>query len=150
MFGRRRKDAAAWEVVQSVVAPHYPVAAPRADWERRRMAGNVIQVYQRAPSGTKVLVDFGAHAGCWDTWWKGRRPANGCWVLVDCHLWVPPGTHSGQPVLWVDSWLGEWPGDLLLRARRHERRLGRPSPRSAGFQERPVTRNRSSANEMGG
>jgi hypothetical protein len=125
VFGSRRKDAEALCIRESSIAPFYPVRAPSVNRGRRMMAGNVIHVYQRARRGSKVLIDFGAYAGCWDTWWEGSVPASRCWVLVECHLWTPPGTHSGGSVLWIDNWLGQWPKDTMTRALRYQRRLER-------------------------
>jgi hypothetical protein len=127
MFGRRRKDEAAWRTVQLHLAPCWGRSPLYRDWERGTLAGVVEQVYLDGRRGTKVIVDFG-QAGRWDTWWPNARPTAGSWVVVDCHLWRPPGTHSSRSVLWVDHWRGQWAGDIHRRARRHELRQARRSP----------------------
>ena len=88
------------------------------------MLGLVQRVYQNGRRGDKAMVNFGA-AGVWDTWWEGMRPPSGSWVLVSVHLWLPPGTHSGRPVLWVDALHEAHPGNLAIRADRHVQRLFR-------------------------
>lgn len=119
MFGRRR-DAKAHEE-WSRLTPYTRAPAP-VGRRSQTMLGRVEQVYQKARRGTKVIVWFDG-AGQWDTWWEGRHPKAGSWVLIDCHLWTPPGTHSGAPVLWVDAWRGTWSNRLKQRADRHRQRL---------------------------
>jgi len=88
-------------------------------------AGYVIRIYQRAATGSKVLVDFGDTVGVQDTWWPKTCPEVGSWVLVYVHLWLPPGTHSDEPVLWVDSWESQLRKVALKRALRYQARLDR-------------------------
>lgn len=85
-------------------------------------------MYQHGRRGDKAEVSFGA-AGIWDTWWEGMRPRAGNWVLVEVHLWLPPGTHSGEPVLWVEQCYEEHSRNLNERANRHVRRLLRAQRR---------------------
>lgn len=122
MFGRKRKDYEAWQQVEQHLRPYLNLPPPRLDWTEQTMAGLIERIYQRARRGTKVIVDFGEQAGPLDTWWPNRVPLPGRWVLVRGHLWTPPGTHSGEPVIYIDKWLNEWPGDIVRRARRHEAR----------------------------
>jgi hypothetical protein len=125
MFGRQQGDEQAWHAWQRL-APYMncppPPAGPRG--QSAIMLGKVQQVYQNGRRGDKAMVNFGI-AGVWDTWWEGMRPRSGNWVLVSVHLWIPPGTHSGQPVLWVDNLYEAHPGDLAMRAERHTQRLSR-------------------------
>jgi len=121
MFGRRRKDEAAWRALQASLCPYLDRAAPEDNWQRGTMAGQVEWIHQHARRGTKVIVNFG-RAGRWDTWWLNECPRPGMWVLVDCHLWIPPGTHSGRSILYIDAWRGHWTEEIIGRAARHERR----------------------------
>jgi hypothetical protein len=119
---RRAHDAEAWarwgQLTSRWRTGGYPGSQPAF--------GRVVRVYQHARSGTKALMDFGAH-GRRDTWWPLGlgRPRSGMWLALRGHMWVPPGTHSGKPVLWIDQVLGVYPPDLAKRAQRHERRLAR-------------------------
>jgi hypothetical protein len=119
--GRGRRDEHAWGVWQGI-EPLIPVRFP-GEWEKMSMAGRVVRVYQRARRGTKALVYFGSVLGTQDTWWPYMRPPVKNWVVVQAHLWLPPGTHSEQQVLWVDSYESWVPGDTQMRALRHQRRL---------------------------
>jgi hypothetical protein len=125
MFGRRQDDEQAWYAWQRL-APYSnsPPPPPGPRGQSVMMLGKVQQVYQNGRRGDKAMVNFG-NAGVWDTWWEGMRPRSGDWVLVSVHLWTPPGTHSGQPVLWVDNLYEAHPGDLTMRAERHVQRLSR-------------------------
>lgn len=123
MFGRNA-DARAWEAWQQV-AQFANAAVPRGNWDRATMLGRIHHVYQPSRRGTKVIVDFGQSAGRRDTWWPNSRPQAGSWVLVECHLWLPPGTHSGAPVLYIDKWFQSLPEKTIKRARRHESRLSK-------------------------
>lgn len=129
MFRRKRRDHEAWQEVEQHLRPYLNRPAPRVDWQEQTMAGLVERIYQRARSGTKVIVDFGDQAGSWDTWWPNRVPLLNRWVLVKGRLWTPPGTHSGEPVIYIVAWLNEWPGDIVRRAQRHERRQAKMKQR---------------------
>jgi hypothetical protein len=91
--GRRRRlrQGAAWREVEAF----------RLDLDGW-MAGQVVKVYQRARTGMKAVVDFRGY-GQLDTWWPARWYPPGTLVRVQAHKWMPPGTHSGQPVWWVDE-----------------------------------------------
>lgn len=136
MFGRRRIDEAAWYALQHHMAGYLNQRTPELKWYQEPMLGRVDRVYQHARGGTKVIVDFGG-GGRWDTWWPNSRPSPGHWVLVDCHLWYPPGTHSGRPVVWIDAWHQQWSDKAVRRAKRHERRLDRGSIRTRRETHRP-------------
>jgi hypothetical protein len=124
--GRWRRDEYAWRVWQAI-EPAIPTRLPEP-WGRihgpevMRMAGRVVRIYQRARRGSKAVVDFGPVVGMQDTWWEAARPPVGHWVIVHAHLWLPPGTHSEEQVLWVDHWESWASGDVPMRARRHQRR----------------------------
>jgi hypothetical protein len=119
--GRWRRDEYAWRVWQEL-APLIPNRLPEG-WERMSMAGEVVRVYQRARRGTKALVYFGSAVGTRDTWWPHAHPPRKSWVVITAHIWLPPGTHSGREVLWVDGWEVRASVDVQRRALRHERRL---------------------------
>lgn len=104
------------------------------DWEELRMAGRVLRIHQRARRGNKALVDFGSVIGTQDTWWEHLRPPVGNWVIVHAHLWLPPGTHSGNQVLWIDRWESWAAGDTPKRARRHQRRMEKEAARQSAEQ----------------
>lgn len=125
--GRRRRDEYAWGAWQGL-EPLIPARFP-GEWERMSMAGRVVRVYQRAHRGTKALVYFGSALGTQDTWWPYMRPPVKDWVVVQAHLWLPPGTHSEQQVLWVDKWESWAPGDTQARALRHQRRIEKEAGR---------------------
>lgn len=129
MFWNRSGDERAWHTWQRL-APYADVPPPRAGLrgESTTMFGYVRSVYQHGRRGDKAMVDFGG-AGVWDTWWEGMRPLSRTWVLVAVHVWLPPGTHSGKPVLWIDAWDEQHPGNLAKRADRHGRRLARDQRR---------------------
>jgi hypothetical protein len=93
-----------------------------------------MRIYQHAHRGSKALVDFGP-LGPQDTWWPSMRPPKGNWVVVRVHLWLPPGTHSGRHVLWVDQWESWAPGDVRQRAMRHERRMAKEQLRAEAEQD---------------
>jgi hypothetical protein len=69
------------------------------------------------------MLDFGDPIGLHDSWWSGMRPPLGDWVVFEAHLWRPPGTHSDEPVLWVDRWVSTLPRAEKRRALRHQRRM---------------------------
>lgn len=121
--GRWRRDEHAWGVWQGI-EPLIPGRFP-GEWEVMRMAGRVVRIYQHARRGSKALVDFGSALGTQDTWWEHTRPPVGNWVVVHTHLWLPPGTHSDEHVLWVDHWESWAPGDTQMRALRHQRKMER-------------------------
>jgi len=127
-LGRQwRRDEQAWRVWQEV-EPAIPTRFPEPGDEVHaaevmRMAGRVIRIYQHARRGSKALVDFGPAVGTQDTWWENARPPVGHWVIIHAHLWLPPGTHSEEQVLWVDHWESWASGDVFGRARRHQRRM---------------------------
>lgn len=121
--GRRRADEAAWQAWVEITALR-PTRMP-GEWERALVAGYVVRVYQRARRGTKALVNFGDVVGVQDTWWPQGRPEVGSWVAVHVHLWLPPGTHSEEPVLWVDGWESQLRAPAMKRALRHQARLDR-------------------------
>lgn len=98
------------------------------------MAGRVVRIYQHARRGSKALVDFGPVVGTQDTWWEFMRPPVGSWVIAHAHLWLPPGTHSEQQVLWVDHWESWASGDTPMRARRHRRRMEKEAARRGAEQ----------------
>ncbi|MGH2940453.1 MAG: hypothetical protein ACRDPE_20285 [Solirubrobacterales bacterium] len=124
LYGRRwRQDEHAWRVWQGL-APLVPARANDLD-SGRPIAGRVERVYQQARRGTKALVHFGAAVGVQDTWWEQVRPPVGRWVVVRTRLWLPPGTHSEMPVVWIEGWESWAPGDTYTRALRHEQRLQR-------------------------
>jgi hypothetical protein len=125
--GRWRRDEYASRVWQGI-DPLIPARFPNP-LEVMRMAGRVSRVYQRARRGSKVLVDFGPALGTQDTWWERMRPPVNNWVVVHAHLWLPPGTHSERPVLWVDHWESWAPGDTRMRALRHQRKLEKEQTR---------------------
>jgi hypothetical protein len=127
--GRRRADEAAWRAWVEITALR-PVAMPGM-WGQELAAGYVVRVYQRARRGTKALVDFGEVIGVQDTWWPESCPEVGSWISAYVHLWLPPGTHSDEPVLWVDSWESRLPARTLKRALRHQARLDRERRRTA-------------------
>lgn len=121
LYGRRwRADEHAWGVWQNL-APLVPSSFFALD-SGRPIAGRVYRVYQQARRGTKAVVHFGDAVGPQDTWWEHMRPAANQWVVVRTHLWLPPGTHSGQQVVWIDAWESWAAGDVSWRAQRHERR----------------------------
>lgn len=93
------------------------------------MAGRVVRVYQRARRGSKVIVDFGPALGHQDTWWEFKQPPVGVWVVVHAHYWDSPETHSGEYVLWIDHWESWAPGDVQMRALRHQQRLEKRAAR---------------------
>ena len=124
LYGRRwREDEHAWRVWQGL-APLVPANVLALD-SGRPLVGRVERVYQQARRGTKALVHFGAEVGLQDTWWEGTRPPVGRWVVVRTRLWLPPGTHSEEKVVWIEGWDSWAPGDVYSRALRHERRLER-------------------------
>jgi hypothetical protein len=124
LFGKRRRmDAAAWESWQYVESLRPRELPPVVG--SMLMAGRVSRIYQNARGGTKALVDFGAPLGVQDTWWEQMRPPLNVWVVVEAHLWLPPGTHSEQHVLWVDRWDSTLSSSQLKRALRHNVRLGK-------------------------
>jgi hypothetical protein len=126
LYGRRwREDEHAWRVWQGL-APLVPANVLALD-SGRPLVGRVERVYLQARRGTKALVHFGAEVGLQDTWWEGTRPPVGRWVVVRTRLWLPPGTHSEEQVVWIDGWDSWAPGDVYSRALRHERRLERDS-----------------------
>jgi hypothetical protein len=127
MFWRRRGDEKAWHVWQRL-EPYANAPVPRGERESAPLLGHVQRVYQHGRRGDKAVVNFGA-AGIWDTWWEGMRPRARSWVLVAVHLWLPPGTHSGEPVLWIDQCYEEHSGNLNERANRYARRLLRDQQR---------------------
>jgi hypothetical protein len=90
------------------------------------MAGLVMRTYQISRNGTKTDVDFG-RLGTIDTWWPSAIPPIRHWVLIDCRLWRPPGTHSGLPVFWVEHCHGQWPDSIRDGFLRHQQRLARSS-----------------------
>lgn len=122
LFGRRwREDEHAWRVWQGL-APLVPASVGALD-SGKPLVGRVERVYQEARRGTKALVHFGAEVGLQDTWWEGTWPPVGRWVVVRTRLWLPPGTHSDEQVVWIEGWDSWAPGDVYSRALRHERRL---------------------------
>lgn len=124
IFGQRwRRDEEAWEAWHALAALQ-PSRIPQGG-EHITMAGRVIRIYQRARRGTKAVVDFGPALGMQDTWWEGMTPPTGRWVVVTTHLWLPPGTHSHQPVFWIDRWGSSGPQNMEKRAYRHVQRLHR-------------------------
>ena len=63
--------------------------------------------------------------------WR-RRGDEQAWLVwqrlepyANVHVWLPPGTHSGRPVVWIDDWFEDHPANLVQRADRHIRRLFR-------------------------
>ncbi|HEU5105979.1 MAG TPA: hypothetical protein VFU11_09070 [Solirubrobacterales bacterium] len=131
--GRWRRDEhawRAWQEVESAIPTRIPESWSETDPpEVMRMAGRVIRIYQHARRGSKALVDFGPAVGIQDTWWEDARPPVGHWVIVHAHLWLPPGTHSEGQVLWVDHWESWASGEVLVQARRHERRMEKEAAR---------------------
>lgn len=125
--GRWRADEHAWRVWQEVeplIPARFPEAGePGHPSEVLRMAGRVVRIYQRARRGNKALVHFGPVVGLQDTWWEHQRPPVDSWVIVHAHRWLPPGTHSGQQVFWIDEWESWAEGDIRMRALRHQRRM---------------------------
>jgi hypothetical protein len=119
--GRWRRDEYAWTIWRSVLE-YRPQVTPD-HWHRGLISGRVVRTYQRARRGSKVVVDFGPPVGVQDTWWPRMAPPRGRFVFVEAHFWPGGGTHSGGPVIWIDRWDSTAPGDVLKRARRHERRL---------------------------
>jgi len=113
--GRWKRDEHAWRVWLGI-EPLVPTSFPEIG-EHKLMAGRVTRIYQRAHRGTKAVVDFGPVVGIQDTWWPRMTPAVGRWVVVRTHLWLPPGTHSEQHVIWIEHW------DVRQRALRHLRRM---------------------------
>ncbi|HSS03755.1 MAG TPA: hypothetical protein VLK89_01030 [Solirubrobacterales bacterium] len=135
-FGRRRRlDEEAWNTWHALVAMRPATMPP--EWGRTLVAGYVVRVYQRAHRGTKALVSFGDFVGVQDTWWPGTCPQVGSWITAYVHLWRPPGTHSDEPVLWVDSWESQWPASAQRRALRHQARMEKAS-RRAPSQAKPT------------
>jgi hypothetical protein len=132
LSGRWRRDEHAWSVWQGI-EPLIPTSFP-GEWEKMSMAGRVVRVYQHAHRGTKALVYFGSVLGTQDTWWPYMRPRVEQWVIVQAHLWLPPGTHSEQQVLWVDKWESWATGDTQIRALRHRRRMEKEAARREGEQ----------------
>lgn len=129
-YGRRwRADEHAWRVWQNL-APLVPTSFAALD-SGQPIAGRVYRIYQQARRGTKAVVHFGDAVGPQDTWWEEMRPTVNQWVVVRTHLWFPPGTHSGQHVVWVDGWESRAAGDVYVRALRHERRLEKEGLRTA-------------------
>lgn len=124
MFTKRRKtDEEAWNTWSWLSAKVTENRAPDRNWTSSELVGRVGHVYQRARKGTKAVVHFGSSMGAWDTWWPGKCPTPGEWVMIQTHLWWPPGTHSGRPVLWVDTWRANWPTKLDHQAGRHQHQL---------------------------
>ena len=125
--GRWRRDEyawRAWQEIEPLIPARLPMLGRKAgDWEE-----------QRARRGNKALVDFGSVIGTQDTWWEHMRPPVGHWVIVHAHLWLPPGTHSGYQVLWIDRWESWAAGDTPKRARRHKRRVERGAARQGAEQ----------------
>jgi hypothetical protein len=130
MFARRRRrDAEAYQIWRQVSAWTDPPTLPptgRRDWRAtstQPMVGWVThsRVFAR---GTKAFVDFGRHLGTQDTWWPRDVgiPAPRTYVVVCAHLWRPPGTHSGDNVLWIDECRSTIPARIVKRANRHVRR----------------------------
>ena len=105
------------------------------------MAGRVMRIYQHARRGSKALVYFCSVLGRQDTWWPYMRPPVNNWVVVQTHLWLPPGTHSEQQVFWVDKWESWAPGDIQMRASRHRRRMEKASLRGEAEQSDIAIRN---------
>ncbi|HWB68867.1 MAG TPA: hypothetical protein VG518_02720 [Solirubrobacterales bacterium] len=129
LFGRRwSRDEHAWGVWLGI-EPLVPTSFPEAG-EHKLMAGRVMRVYQRARRGTKATVHFGPVVGVQDTWWPLMTPPVGRWVVVRAHLWLPPGTHSEQHVIWIEHWESWADGDVNLRALRHQRRMEKESLRA--------------------
>lgn len=131
--GRWRADEHAWRVWQEVeplIPARFPEAGePGRPSEVQRMAGRVVRIYQHARRGSKALVHFGPVLGLQDTWWEHKRPPVDSWVIVHAHLWLPPGTHSEQQVLWIDEWESWADGDIRMRALRHQRRMEKEAAR---------------------
>lgn len=129
--GRWKRDEYAWRVwlgIESLVPTSFPGIG-----EDKLMAGRVTRIYQHAHRGTKAVVDFGPVVGLQDTWWPLMTPPVGRWVVVRTHLWLPPGTHSEQHVIWIEHWESWADGDVQLRALRHQRRIEKEnSQASAG------------------
>jgi len=125
--GRWRRDEYAWRVWQEVeplIPERFPEPGELGRYpEVLRMAGRVVRIYQHARRGSKAVVDFGPVVGLQDTWWEHKRPPVGNWVIVQAHLWLPPGTHSEQQVFWIDQWESWAAGDTPMRAQRHQRRM---------------------------
>jgi hypothetical protein len=119
---RRRDEHAAW--VWQGIGPLVPADLPEIG-EHKLMAGQVLRTYQRANRGTKAVVHFGAEIGEQDTWWEWMNPPVGRWVIVRASLWLPPGTHSGEHVIWINSWESWAPADTYKRALRHQLRMER-------------------------
>jgi hypothetical protein len=129
IFGRRwKRDEHAWRVWREL-APLVPSFFPTVG-EHKRMAGRVTKVYQRARRGTKAVVDFGPVLGLQDTWWPQMSPPVGQWVVVRARVWLPPGTHSERPVIWIEHWESRAEGDVKLRASRHQRRTEKQAGRA--------------------
>jgi hypothetical protein len=120
---RWRRDEQAWSVWQSVLS-YRPQVEPDL-WHRGLVSGQVIRTYQHARRGTKALVNFGPRVGIRDTWWERMSPPRGRFVFVEAHWWPGPGTHSEEPVIWIDRWHSTAPADVMMRAKRHERRQAR-------------------------
>lgn len=130
LLGRRwRRDEHAWGVWQNI-EPLVDASLP-GEWERKWLAGRVVRVHQRARRGTKALVYFGSTLGTQDTGWPFMRPPKKKWVVVEAHLWLPPGTHSGRQVLWIDRWESWAPADTQIRALRHQRKMEKDQNRAA-------------------
>jgi hypothetical protein len=138
MFWRRRGDEQAWHTWQRL-EPYANAPRPQAGQrgQSTTLLGYVQGVYQHGRRGDKAMVDFGS-AGVWDTWWEGMRPLPRTWVLVAVHVWMPPGTHSGQAVLWIDDRHEQHPGNLVKRANRHTLRLVRDQQRQQRRSRREV------------
>ena len=129
LYGRRwRADERAWETWQNL-APLVPSSFAALD-SGQPVAGRVSRIYQQAQRGTKAVVHFGLAVGPQDTWWEQMRPVTNQWVVVRTHLWFPPGTHSGQHVVWINGWESRAAGDVYTRALRHERRLEKEGSRT--------------------
>lgn len=123
-YGRRwRDDEHAWGQWQNLAAL-VPSDFAALNWGQP-VAGRIYSVHQRARRGTKAVVHFGDAVGSQDTWWEQMWPEPNQWVVVRTHLWFPPGTHSGEHVVWIDSWDSRAGGDVFLRAQRHEQKLAK-------------------------
>lgn len=119
--GRRRRDEAAWRTWLQLGS--YRLATLPPQLGSVRAVGRVTRIYQAARRGSKALVDFGDPIGLQDTWWEHTRPPVGAWVVVDVHLWLPPGTHSDEQVIWVDAWAATFTPAMHRQAMRHQRRM---------------------------
>jgi len=123
---RRQEDEQAWVAWRTIgfLTQHQQLPGRNGT----QLAGFVRRNYQSVPRGTKSWVDFRSSVGLYDTFWPNPlTPPLGRWAVFTAHLWSS-GTHSGEPVVWVDELLETYPASVEEGAQRHQKHLEREAP----------------------